>query len=72
MVEKRPEGPDGRLAYLFEEWRDKRRLGRTTAYEELAAGRIKTYTVGRRRYTTPEWDAEWQRAREAVTQQEAA
>ena len=35
-------------------------LGHTQIYKEINSGRLKTYKVGRRRYTTPEWLREWQ------------
>ena len=35
-------------------------LGHTQIYEEINADRLKTYKVGRRRFTTLEWLREWQ------------
>ena len=35
-------------------------LGYVTHNEEVQSGRLKTYTVGRRRFTTPDWILEWQ------------
>lgn len=40
------------------------KLGRNKIYEEIAAGRLRTYTVGRRRYSTDEAVEEYIRARE--------
>lgn len=41
------------------------KVGRTTAYEEIASGRLATYKVGRRRYISAHAAAEWQRKLEA-------
>lgn len=38
-------------------------IGKTQLYEEINAKRLKTYKVGRRRFTTPEWCREWQMER---------
>ena len=35
-------------------------VGHTQMYKEVNSGRLKTYKVGRRRYTTLEWLREWQ------------
>ena len=40
--------------------------------EEVQSKRLKTYKVGRRRFTTPEWIREWQADRAAETQQAEA
>lgn len=53
------------------EWCEARRLGRTRAFEEISSGRLKTYKVGRRRFISADADAQWLRAREAETSQEA-
>ena len=37
-------------------------IGHTQLYKEVNSGRLKTYKVGRRRYTTPEWLREWQQS----------
>ena len=41
-------------------------IGHTQLYKEVNSGRLKTYKVGRRRYTTPEWLREWQQAMAGV------
>lgn len=43
------------------------KIGRTSAYEEIASGRLATYKVGRRRYISAHAAAEWQRKLEAET-----
>ena len=44
-------------------------LGRTKVYEEIAAGRLKTFLVGRRRLISGEAAAAWRRLMEAETQE---
>lgn len=44
------------------------KLGRNKIYEEIASGRLRTYTVGRRRYSTDEAVEEYIRAREKEQQ----
>lgn len=41
------------------------KVGRTTAYEEIASGRLSTYKVGRRRYISAHAAAAWQQKLEA-------
>lgn len=41
------------------------RTSRNTLYEEIAAGKLRTYTIGRRRYVSAEAIREYIRAREA-------
>ena len=43
------------------------KVGRTSAYEEIGSGRLKTYKVGRRRYISANAAAEWQKRLEAET-----
>lgn len=43
------------------------KVGRTSAYEEIGSGRLKTYKVGRRRYISAHAAAEWQKRLEAET-----
>lgn len=43
------------------------KVGRTSTYEEIGAGRLSTYKVGRRRYISAHAAAEWQRKLEAET-----
>ncbi|MCF7984313.1 MAG: helix-turn-helix domain-containing protein [Thiohalocapsa sp.] len=40
-------------------------LGRSTVYQEIAAGRLKTFKVGRRRLVAPAALTEWAKARES-------
>ena len=47
-------------------------LGHVATNVEMQSGRLKTYKVGRRRFTTPEWIREWQADRTAETEREAA
>lgn len=51
---------NGRKALTLEDVSRDYQLGRTKLFEEIASGRLKTYKVGRRRFTTPEFAAEWQ------------
>ncbi len=44
------------------------KMSRNTLYEEIGAGRLRTYTVGRRRYSSDEAVEEYIRAREAEFQ----
>lgn len=41
------------------------RIGRTSAYEEMASGRLRSYTLGRRRFISTAAAEQWQRALEA-------
>jgi excisionase family DNA binding protein len=40
-------------------------LGRSSIYKEIAAGRLKTYKVGRRRLASPEALKQWAQAAES-------
>jgi hypothetical protein len=44
-------------------------LGHVSHNAEVQSRRLKTYKVGRRRFTTPEWIREWQADRTAETEQ---
>ncbi len=46
---------------------DSFKVGRTTTYQEIDSGRLKTYKVGRRRYISAHAAAEWQRRLETET-----
>lgn len=52
-------------AFTIPQFIDAFKVGRTRAYEEIAAGRLMTYRVGRRRYISAHAAAEWQRRLEA-------
>lgn len=52
-------------AFTVEQFVGVFKIGRTTAYEEIASGRLATYKVGRRRYISAHAAAEWQRKLEA-------
>lgn len=43
------------------------KVGRTTTYQEIDSGRLKTYKVGRRRYISSHAATEWQRRLETET-----
>lgn len=58
-------------AYSIPQFCDAYGVGRTQVFEEIKAGRLKSYKVGRRRYVSAAAAGEWQRAREAETSQEA-
>ena len=47
-------------AFTVEQFMAAFKVGRTSAYEEISAGRLKTYKVGRRRYISTRAAAEWQ------------
>lgn len=47
-------------------------VGRTTTYQEIDSGRLKTYKLGRRRYISATAASEWQCRLEAETSQAAA
>lgn len=51
-------------AFTIEQFVDSFNLGRTKVYEEIAAGRLATYQVGRRRYISAQAAATWQQQRE--------
>ncbi len=46
---------------------DSFKVGRTTTYQEIDSGRLKTYKVGRSRYISAHAAAEWQRRLETET-----
>ena len=52
-------------AFTIPQFIDTFKVGRTSAYEEIAAGRLSTYKVGRRRYVSAHAAADWQRKLEA-------
>jgi hypothetical protein len=56
----------------IEEFAERYKIGRTTAFAEVKAGRLKTFKVGRLRRTTPTLAREWLAARIAETEGEAA
>ena len=60
------------MAYSIEEFAAIYGVGRTSVFEEISSGRLRTYKVGRRRYISAEAAAEWQRAREAEAMGEVA
>jgi excisionase family DNA binding protein len=65
---RRAEGPIvAEHAFTIAEFSEAFKVGRTTAYEEIAAGRLATYKVGRRRYISAHAAAEWQSRLEAET-----
>jgi len=47
-------------------------LGRTTVYEEIKEGRLRTFLVGKRRLISVEAAAEYRRQREEETAERAA
>lgn len=47
-------------AFTIEQFIAAFKVGRTSAYEEIATGRLATYKVGRRRYISARAAAEWQ------------
>jgi len=50
-----------KIALSVKETEDTTGLGHTQIYKEINSRRLKTYKVGRRRFTTPEWLREWQK-----------
>jgi hypothetical protein len=55
------------LTYTIPEFIAHFKVGRTSTYEEINAGRLPTYQVGRRRYISGHAAAQWQRNLEAAT-----
>jgi excisionase family DNA binding protein len=53
--------------YTVNQFIDSFKVGRTTTYQEIDSGRLKTYKVGRRRYISAHAAAEWQRRLETET-----
>jgi excisionase family DNA binding protein len=49
-------------AYSIDEFCDRYRIGRTTAYEEIKTGRLKAVKVGRRTLVTATAAENWLRA----------
>jgi excisionase family DNA binding protein len=52
-------------AYTIPEFIRDYKVGRTTAYEEIKTGRLRTYTVGRARRISASAAEDWQRQLEA-------
>ncbi len=48
------------VAYTIPEFITHFKVGRTTTYQEIANGRLATYTVGRRRYISARAAETWQ------------
>jgi hypothetical protein len=48
-------------AFTIEQFVATYKVGRTTLYEEIKAGRLATYKVGRRTYVSARAATEWQR-----------
>ena len=53
--------------YTVNQFIDSFKVGRTTTYQEIETGRLKTYKVGRRRYISAHAATEWQRRLETET-----
>lgn len=47
-------------AFTVSQFSEAYAVGKTTAYEEIAAGRLVSYQVGRRRYISAHAAAAWQ------------
>ncbi len=54
-------------AYDVESFAKGHHVGRTTVYEEIKEGRLRTFKVGRRRLISVEAAAKWRREREEET-----
>ena len=59
-------------AYSVEAFAKVHALGRTTVYEEIKEGRLRTFLVGKRRLISVEAAAEYRRQREEETAERAA
>lgn len=59
-------------AYTLDQFTRAFKVGRTKAYEEIAAGRLQTYKVGARTYVSTRAAQDWQRQLEQQHQQKAA
>lgn len=66
MEQQQRSGDVAVRAWPFREWCRVRGIGVTTGYEELKAGAIRTYKVGRNRFVSVDADREWQAAKEAA------
>lgn len=56
-----------RQSYTIDEFRARHGgLSRDTIYKEIAAGRLRTFKVGRRRLISKQGEAEWQERLEAA------
>ncbi len=53
-------------AYTMVEFMERFRVGRTTFYREIKAGRLRSYTLGRRRFVSYGAASEWLSALEAA------
>lgn len=51
--------------YTVNQFIDSFKVGRTTTYQEIDSGRLKTYKLGRRRYISAAAASDWQRRLEA-------
>lgn len=58
---KKDAAPIERLAYSVPEFCKRANIGRTRAYEEIKAGRLKVLKCGRRSLITPQNEKEWLR-----------
>jgi hypothetical protein len=54
-------------AYGVEGFGEAHDLGRTTVYQEIKEGRLRSFLVGKRRLISVEAAAEWRRKREEET-----
>jgi len=54
--------------YTIPEAIERLRVSRNTLYDEIAAGRLRTYRIGRRRYVSAEALQDYIRGREAESQ----
>lgn len=53
------------ISYTMAEAMEALRIGRTRIYQDVAAGRLRTYCVGRRRYVSADAIRDYIRDREA-------
>lgn len=58
-------------AFTIDEFINSYKLGRTKVYEEIAAGRLSSYRLGRRRYISAQAAADWQSHLESAAKVEA-
>ena len=59
-VHKQPKAaPAGAVAFSIETLAARTGLSRSYLYEQIKAGRLRTFKVGKRRLTTPQYEAEF-------------
>jgi excisionase family DNA binding protein len=63
-MKAKPTRPVAPVALSIDETIRATGLGRSTIYQEMAAGRLKSFKIGRRRFVSPEALTQWRAAHE--------